>query len=509
MLDPIAALSFSVFENKGIYAALLGSGLSRSAQILTGWEITLDLIRRVGLLEDVPEQADWVAWHRTRFNKEPQYSDLLNMLAPTADERRAILHRYIEATPEDIQRSRRVPTKAHRAIAQLVKDGFIRVIVTTNFDRLLDNAIRDAGVEPTVIKSEDDLRGAVPLAHSRCYLVKLHGDYLDTRILNTEAELANYHPVFEQLLDRILDEYGLIVSGWSGEWDIALRSAIVRAANRRYPFFWTVRGAPNATAEELVQHRAGRFIQITDADAFWTRLADKVALQMSLQKEDPRSINLLIAATKKYLAGPQYRIELTDLVWEELKRALELVTAENFQMGGPWSNEEFVRRIGRYEAIFEPLTKIVAVVGRWGGDDEFEITREVVSNLANQEIGGGFTDFVALRAYPAMLLTYAYGLGTLRAGHLSRLHSVFHIPVSDINANQSTFVSDLFLGAWAADKRELWNLLSEFGGQNRKTPLSDHLHSLFQEWLGAELFLPREFTAAFEEFELLERIPVI
>jgi hypothetical protein len=46
MLDPITALAFSVFENKGVYAVLLGSGLSRAARVPTGWEITLDLVRR-------------------------------------------------------------------------------------------------------------------------------------------------------------------------------------------------------------------------------------------------------------------------------------------------------------------------------------------------------------------------------------------------------------------------------------------------------------------------------
>ena len=48
---------------------LVGSGLSRAAQIPTGWEITLDLLRRVGLLKGVPDQADWVAWYRSSYKK--------------------------------------------------------------------------------------------------------------------------------------------------------------------------------------------------------------------------------------------------------------------------------------------------------------------------------------------------------------------------------------------------------------------------------------------------------
>ncbi len=69
----------------------------------------------------------------------------------------------------------------------------------------------EAGVEPTVIRSDDDLRGAIPLIHSRCFLVKLHGDYLDTRIKNTDEELGSYSPDLDSLLDRIFDDHGLVV----------------------------------------------------------------------------------------------------------------------------------------------------------------------------------------------------------------------------------------------------------------------------------------------------------
>ena len=49
-------LAFSLLENKGVFAVLLGSGVSRAAQIPTGWEITLDLIRRVAAAQGVSEQ---------------------------------------------------------------------------------------------------------------------------------------------------------------------------------------------------------------------------------------------------------------------------------------------------------------------------------------------------------------------------------------------------------------------------------------------------------------------
>ena len=235
--DSLTQLSFSVYENKGVFALLLGSGVSRAADIPTGWEITLDLIRRVARAQGVEDQPDWAVWYREQTKEEPDYSALLKELASLPGERRSILHSYIEPTSEEQEEGKKVPTAAHHAIAELVHDGYVRVIVTTNFDRLLENALREAGVEPTVVASVDALAGAEPLSHSGCYILKLHGDYKDARILNTDEELSGYPAEYDALLDRIFDEHGLIIAGWSGEWDHALRAALLRSPNRRYPVY--------------------------------------------------------------------------------------------------------------------------------------------------------------------------------------------------------------------------------------------------------------------------------
>ena len=99
--DPATQLAFSVHENRGVFALLLGSGLSRAAEIPTGWEITTDLVRRVATAQGVDEQDDWATWYEETEGKEPNYSELLAQLAATPAERRAILHSYIEPDEED------------------------------------------------------------------------------------------------------------------------------------------------------------------------------------------------------------------------------------------------------------------------------------------------------------------------------------------------------------------------------------------------------------------------
>ena len=231
MIDPLHSLAFTIQANRGVYALLLGSGISRAAKIPTGWEITLDLVRKLASLHDETCDPDPESWYRSRFEKEPDYSELLDDLAKTPSDRQQLLRVYWEASDEEREEGLKQPTEAHRAIAALTAGGFIRLIVTTNFDRLLEQALNDAGVVPTVLSSPDHVKGAVPLIHTECCVFKVHGDYLDTRIRNTSSELAHYPAEFDRLLDRIFDEFGVIVCGWSGEWDAAMRSAIMRASS--------------------------------------------------------------------------------------------------------------------------------------------------------------------------------------------------------------------------------------------------------------------------------------
>jgi len=123
-------------------------------------------------------------------------------------------------------------------------------------------------------------------------LLKLHGDYLDTQIRNTEQELDSFSPEIDVLLDRILDKHGLIICGWSSEWDNALRAAITRTPNRRYPMFWASRTAPSKLAADLIAHRNGRLVSITDADSFFNLLQQKIEIQTALQRPKASSESL-------------------------------------------------------------------------------------------------------------------------------------------------------------------------------------------------------------------------
>lgn len=503
MTEPITQLAFAMHENRGVYALLLGSGLSRAASIPTGWEITLDLIRRVAIAEGVPEQEDWADWYRQRVGEEPDYSALLARLSASPAERQAILQNYIEPSQEERSAGLKTPTAAHRAIAQLVASGAVRVVITTNFDRLLEMALREIGIEPTVVASADALAGAPPLAHCACFILKLHGDYKDARILNTEEELGSYPASYDVLLDRLFDECGMVVCGWSGEWDPALRAAILRSPNRRYGTFWITRGQPGDRASALISHRQARVVEVQDADVFFPALKERVQTLDATGMQSPVSIDLLVATTKRYLARQEDRIRLDALIEDELARVHALLASHELTNQAADHAAEFRRHAAIYEATLEPLVALVGAMGRWGEGGETRLVLDVLRDLYRwkERLPGGFVILVGLRAYPASLIFTAYGLGLVRAERWSALKELFDGSLPTQYGQPQRAVETLFLDSMSDLSNDSWRLLES--SERRTTALSDHLFALFDGWRRRFLGLTPMFERDFHLFETL------
>lgn len=512
MIDTLNSLAFSMQANPGVYALLLGSGVSRSAKIPTGWEITLDLVSKLAAAqgeEDV-RSLDPENWYREKFGKDPDYSDLLDELAKTPAERQQLIRGYLEPTEEERADGLKAPTPAHKAIAKLVAQGYVRVVITTNFDRLMEKALEAEGVVPTVISTKDQVNGAMPLIHQRCCVFKVHGDYFDTRIRNTEAELKAYPKAFNQLLDRILDEFGLIVCGWSATWDPALRQAIERSKSRRFSHYWAMRGEPTEEAQKLIEYRQGLRVNISDADSFFSKLVAQVEAISEVSRQNPVSVKLKVAALKKYLVDPVNRIRLDDLISDEVSHILEVTSGSKFSFKECLSldKESFTRRVRAYDAVCEGLIAMAAVGGRWVEEWHYPIWRKALTRLGSvSEVGCGHSGngvWHGLKRYPATLLLYSLGISALPTGDrgvslLSLLLSTELQGEGQGDTKAVEVLPPIFL--FRGQQTELSGLLD--GMEGRELPINEWLLRLLPPFFGDYLVSEDKFQYWFDRLEVL------
>ena len=503
VIDPVHSLAFSIQANRGVYAVLVGSGVSRAAKIPTGWEVTLDLIRKLAKLCEEACDPDPAHWHREKFGKEADYSDLIDALAKTPTERQQLLRVYWEPNDQELGEGEKQPTLAHRAIATLAARGYVRIILTTNFDRLVETALAYVGIVPTILSSPDQVHGALPLIHTQCCVFKVHGDYLDTRIRNTPAELDQYPSEFDQLLDRIFDEFGLIVCGWSAEWDGALRSALTRAPSRRFTTYWAVRGEPSDRAQQLISHRRAQVIPIEDADAFFQTLQQQVESIEEFSKPHPLSAEAAVASLKRYMPDPRYRIQLSDLIDKIVEQIVEVTSGEAFssESGPAPTTESVTARVRRYEAACSTLLAMAPVGGYWAEEEHYPMWQRALQRLGSNTSSSGTVLWLELQRYPATLLLYACGLGAVAADQLQFLKRMLVATVRTENQEDSPAAKILPPYCLPSGDGQKMQILE--GMKKWQVPLNVWMHNTLRPYAVRVIPDDNRYTLVFDKLEML------
>jgi hypothetical protein len=497
------SLSFSVHSNKGVFALLLGSGVSTAAGIPTGWQIILDMIAKIAAQTKACFEPDPERWYRDTFGVDPNYSDLVGCIAKTATERNQFLKQYIEPTGDDARENRKIPSDAHRAIAELVSKGYIKVIITTNFDRLLEISLQDLGISPTVIDTPDAIKGALPLTFAKCTIVKVHGDYLDTRIKNTPDELKDYSPDLNGLLDRIFDEFGLIICGWSAEWDFALRDALKRCSSRRFSTYWCTRGKPTDSARDLIEFRQANQIQIKDADSFFQELSERVLALETFAEEHPLSPKIAVSRLKNFLSEERFRIRAHDFVMQETNKLYSRVSEDHFSLNRQYDETEFLSRVKQYDLLTVNLRNMFAVGSYWGNEGHRHLWLNSLERVANPQekwkIGDVF--FAKLALYPSLILLYAAGIGSVASGKWKLLAQL-------LNEGQCTLYNQRLIMARGVNIIEVMGEWAKYlpNCGNSPTPLSDHLHDLLRDSFREIIPDDSRYSDCFDLFEYLSAV---
>jgi NAD-dependent SIR2 family protein deacetylase len=498
--DIIIKLAFTMYSSPGVYALLLGSGISRDAGIPTGWEITLDLIKNIAATEK-EKPKDFEKWYQERYNDSPDYTKLLKKLTITPADRANLLRSYFKPTTEEKEDNLKVPTAAHKCIAILVKYGYIRIILTTNFDRLLEEALSEQGIIPTIISTEDEMKGAMPFVHNNCTIIKLHGDYMDTRIKNTPEELAKYPKKVDKYLDRVLEEFGLIICGWSAEYDTALRNALYRRKNRRFSTYWTVKDKLNDEATKLSNHLKAEQIPIESANKFFIQILEKVEALRDIEKPHPLTLPLAIATTKKYLSEDKYRIKLYDFVSEEAQRIYCNFSSERFvNVENNLTKETFQKRLQEYKESLAILIGILNTIIYFDKGKHSDLITMSMERLIPQN--STLQERYSFNRFPLLILTYSIGIISILRNNYKSLAALFLCSHFKDNDEKKHIIEIINSQRVFADKWIKW-LPTYPDKDTPKTPISEYLHSYMREIVNAYLPDDKKYEEFFDIFEYL------
>lgn len=167
---------------------------------------------------------------------DEEYAAYFEAAYPNEADRRRYLQRAVESA---------VPSYGHVALAALAKLDKARTIWTTNFDRMVEDAIvsvfgSSGKLVVAALDNADLAKQAIDESRFPL-LVKLHGDFHSRRLKNTDAELRNQDGRLRAALVDACKRNGLAVVGYSGR-DSSVMDALDEAATDggSFPFglYW-------------------------------------------------------------------------------------------------------------------------------------------------------------------------------------------------------------------------------------------------------------------------------
>ncbi|WP_302592563.1 SIR2 family protein [uncultured Bacteroides sp.] len=464
-IERLTTLAFSMYSNKGAYALLLGAGISRSAKIPSGWEVEKSIIEELAATKGVSDIDDWHQWYKTEFGVSANYSDLLGNLVSTSTERVSLMRKFFEPSEEEKELGLKMPTKAHIAIAKLVKAGYIRVIITTNFDRLLEKALESEGIIPQVICHEDEIPKAIPLMHWQSVtILKINGDYIDCRFRNTTEELDSYPEEWKTYLHQVFENYGLISCGWSADWDKGLIDIINSSKQSRYNSFFTTMGNVGDKLRGLSNSRHGEIMPITGADDLFHNLYEQISALEKCNANRNMGHDIMIARVKKYLSSPQYDIEYADLIevlCEEAYNAIISKAKYDFIL----DKESFNEYLSLHKNSVKTLMELAIIVVRWGKYKHIQALGEVLVRLCMLPARHGHAIYEKtqyVHALAALFLLNTIGVACVKYERFKELDSILKIRVPSGNFLGEYPYSLLYLiGRFHCDKNDLNDFIEQ------------------------------------------------
>ena len=179
------------------YVLMLGAGASISSGVTPTLKMMQEIVDRYG-------DSDGAATLEQRFNR------LWSTATP--DERDMYLEPYLD----------REPAEGYLRLARLIKRGYFDVVITFNFDLLLERALDAVGVRPAdihvIVRGEvqdDKMARLVTSDERRIKIIKLHGALQSTRVfLFDPAEMHQYPQTVEALVREITSR-DILVCGYA------------------------------------------------------------------------------------------------------------------------------------------------------------------------------------------------------------------------------------------------------------------------------------------------------
>ncbi len=227
-------------------------------------------------------------------------------------------------------------------------------------------------------------------------------------------------------------------------------------------------------------------------------------------EEDPsdQSTQFKLNKVKKLLAEDSSVIELHDFLIKEMLRFLSDTSEDNYRLQGPYSKEEFLERLSKYEMMSNDINSLIACLVYWAKPVHRAIIRKYFARSTDRlETKSGLNVWLYLRWYPLILAIYLSGIASVDGKRYDSLSDIFYTIMDSSKRNQNNyFIEEISKGILELNRSDVFKELP--GHERYYTPMSEYLFKIIQPRLDDILFLGKNYERSFDEFEVLFALAV-
>lgn len=206
--------------DKGEYAIFLGAGASLGSGGKLGDQIALKFAKELRGKADTDinktkDAENLKKWFRTTWDAKLSFTSAMETIGTKAE-----MKDFLAKELKDME-----PSIGYKCLAKLITENYFQIIFTTNFDRMIEDAL----IEKGLVEREDfsvNIVGVTEVAairenldsHSpRIKILKLHGDIGSASSMKcTSKETEELPEEIENIFDGFLKKKGFIFVGYGG-----------------------------------------------------------------------------------------------------------------------------------------------------------------------------------------------------------------------------------------------------------------------------------------------------
>jgi hypothetical protein len=216
----------------------------------------------------------------------------------------------------------------------------------------------------------------------------------------------------------------------------------------------------------------------------------------------------LAQSIKRLLADSSQRIRLHDTVVMQIRHVLAATNEEEFPVQTrDVTPEEVAERLEKYEAAMANMIVTMLCLSHWAEGQQTHLIEKCISRLTDHfEATSGRTIWLNLRWYPAMLLLYAGGLGSLAAQKYDNLATALLSRISSLMEPDREESAVLVIGKAGLEltRTDAFKLLP--GHEKQYVPRSEYLYKELQPLVDDVLFLGKSYESLFDRYEVLQAL---